>query len=263
MMNWCGVFPKDMWCYLFKFFFDYESVLMCGYAAKRLRDFMTKEQKFMLDAVSNSNNTYRAACIKIMQTHTSNYNLQMKSMEKSQMGTCSCCLQRVKWKKLSKHQRMCSRRMKFEMKRDQCNDCGWMLPYLFYHILGQPCPIKPIITQCPYCKITVHNRFNPWLRMHHTCPMTPYPCQYGHELVPTCIIEQQAHQCASMCNAFISGGKIRCRGKCRDDTGFCHRHQQPNCTAKTKLGPNCTRAVKTGEVMCSQHLAITKKLLNK
>lgn len=258
-----GVFSKDIWCLLFSHYFDYADVLKMERVARRLHDFMTAEQQLMLQLVSDNKAFYARTAITYLSVLTERHTSLMQFLDHSTRGVCSVCSKTIKWKKLSKHQRKCLPKSAAlgEKRLDQCKQCGWMLPYVFWPPGSAPthppngagsysCPFAK--KQCDFCDVTVLKS------VHHECPMSLFSCSFCQKLVPSCLVGM--HRCKKMCCRKLKSGEP-CYAPSRNGTGLCHRHTRAQCKATTKKGERCTRAVQTDKSFtCGQHAMKTFKV---
>ena len=245
-----GVFHKDIWCLLFRHYFDYPTVVTFRLVSKRSRDFMTDEQRYLVDQISASKLEYRKIARAEIKKVTDTHKATLIHISQSQKGRCTCCGKTIQLRNLSKHQRMCSRVNKIETPRDRCPTCKWELPFCD-NSHAFVCPFV-ITTRCEYCRLNVG-------MFQHLCPLVPIRCHYCHVDVPYAVTSM--HRCNFMCEALVWRGNQHCRGKCNDDSGFCARHLKDRCLARTKSLPSrsCTRAAKDGQKYCGQHLKIIAK----
>jgi len=218
-----GVFPKDIWCLLFREHFDYDTVIALRLVSKRLRDFMTDEQRHLLGQISACKQEYRKDARAYLKKLKANHLATLAQLESSHFGTCSCCGKTMKWRNLSKHQRMCSRVKKMETPRDRCLSCGWAYPFCDNsHAWG--CPVVTNAT-CEHCHLSVNRE-----HLYHACPLALKWCHYCMKPVPFAV--HKIHRCKFICQ--FNTGNQPCRGRCMDESGYCASHQKPRCQAKTK-----------------------------
>lgn len=216
------MFPKDIWCLLFRDYFDCKTVIICYRAAKSIRYFMTLGQIQTCE---------RYAVFKKTQKQ-----LILKKTNKLQFGLCSICGSLQNWNNLSKHQRSC-KELPNNLRADHCEKCETPLPYVtglahkpYNQVL---CPFDEI--QCLYCRKIV---LRIEMESHEKCNGK---CRLCGKIVPA-RSSQNDHDCSKQCGAIIKK-KVqskrsfrliteivtkKCSRACIPNSKYCFQHAKKN-----------------------------------
>lgn len=215
------MFPKDIWCLLFRDYFDCKTYINCYRSAKSLRRFMTLNQI--------------QTCERFTEFKKNQKQLILKRTVQLRFGLCSICGKRQNWNSLSKHQRSC-KKLPEHLRADQCEECSTPLPYVS-GLAHKPCyqtmcPFDEI--RCMYCAKTIlrienvsHDRCTTSCRRCGACVpanVPPYNILTG----------KYDHECLNQCNAIIekrafSGSQTiirKCSRKQEPNSKFCFQHRQ-------------------------------------
>lgn len=176
------MFPKDIWCLLFRNYFDCKTLINCYRAAKVLRRFMTLGQI--------------QTCERYTEFKRSQKYLILKKTNQLQFGLCSICGSLQNWKNLSKHQRSCTV-LPSHIRTDHCEKCDTPLPYVSglahkscYQVM---CPFDEV--ECKLCKKSV---LRIEMESHERCDVNCHRC--GAYVSAK---SQDAHVCLKQCAAII------------------------------------------------------------
>ncbi len=203
-----GIFSKDLWCLLFREYFDYDTVVTLQHVAKRLRDFMTPLQRELLNEISNNKQMYIKEVYRVFHLIKVTHD---ETLSSKRGVFCTCCGKRVALKKLSKHQRYCAWINNIQKPCDKCNFCGWLLPNIDkYHDRG--CPYKS--DKCIHCNLSI----SPLI--YHKCPLTYKTCLYCKISVPSVLVAPRKHACKKLC--------LLCNYRATKFSQYCYHHHQEN-----------------------------------
>jgi hypothetical protein len=256
-----GVFSRDIWRLLFSKYLSFYDAVTFEHVSKRMREFMTDDQRFLINTVSSRKIEYRNIFqqrLAALQAAHKKHLDWVHQTEAYGKGVCTICGKIVKLSKISKHQRN-HRDMRSLYRHDHCGKCGLERPKqsgahkytcgkLFTGLAK---------TRCQFCGLILAPRFPEISEgLTHLCPLVPYACAHCFQNIPFHVYNLHIKVCKRKCQHSAS-----CTAKVSGDSGFCVKHkniQRNRCQRITRLGTRCTRRATGGFNECSQHHAKAK-----